>query len=231
MNNILTLKNLQKYKNTAILIGILAIISLIILIIMSSNFVEQQRERQNPLTIDVPTSSSPAPSALIVNWSLVQLGMNKQKIDQTFGNPITTTQLSGGRQKLEYQTKPNSPANHIVVLQNDSAVVIARKIDSTREDLPLTTFEYLYGNGETVRQQTGGGFGDDIIYAIDKFSVSDNTILLTEYEEQTRMVYKLYYLFEDQQSQVNDVLPKIPSPEEIRMMPREHIPPGRWTNE
>lgn len=176
-----SLKILQQYRNTILLISALfgiAIIAGIISLISAS--------RNSALDPNIPSATN-NPNELQVDWSKVKLGQSQEEIIKMFGNPKKTVQNDLGTVLIYDANSKQRLGTHEIIIKDNKAISIKRSINSNTDILDISQYATKYKNSELIRPQSGLELPSMIGY-----KVSNNEYLIVEADQQNNQVYNVY---------------------------------------
>jgi len=190
----LSLKNLQKYRNTLFLFS--GLIFIAVLLAISSFTTEKSQEKvlsPSPLppTAAFSTTMSPAD---IIQWGKIKLGQSQIETESVLKKPLKSTN-ENGFEKVSY--KSSSQYNdHLVYYQNDKSVRIDRFVNDRIEKITPDFYNNTFKDFSLIKRQ--GEFGD---YQLQSYKVSSNEFIVLEYDLQFNSVYKIMNMTKDQYQQ------------------------------
>ncbi len=181
-----SLKILQHYRNTILLISGLFGIAIIAGIISLISY-----SRNSALDPNIPNATN-NPNELQVDWSKVKLGQSQEEIVKQFGNPKKTTQSELGTLLTYDANSKQRLGTHEIIIKDNKAISIKRSINSNTDTLNISQYANKYKNSELVRPQSGLE-----IPAMVGYKVSNNEYLIVEVDQQNNQVYNVYDMTKD----------------------------------
>lgn len=183
-----TLRTLQQYRYTLVLVVVLLAIALIFGIIYFNN----PQPVETPLTPKAQVIHD-NPTEIQFDWTKVKLGMTEDQIEKQIGKP-TNTQEANGIKSLIYMANPKTPlATHVITIKDNKVIAIKRNVDSHNQIITRTQYDANYGQAELIRPQSGVE-----LPALYGYTISNNEYLIIEVDEQNNQVYNIMTVTKEQ---------------------------------
>lgn len=183
----LNLKNIQKYRNTILLISVLGVIVCVLLITAS---IYTELNRKSPLVVtgnqvEIPNKNN-RPTTSRYDWTGIDINTKQSDLIQKWGQPSQTLDTENKKIIRYLDGDPNVGRFHEFHFQSNKLVYIKRDIDPTFITYPISQVENKYPEKEIL--DPGNNFVGVALY---KFNIENNAILVAQVFNQTKEVLGL----------------------------------------
>jgi hypothetical protein len=184
------LKQLQTYRNTIILISVLAVIALVIATIVFTN---NSRPKIKLSPGELPPTApfgTQDPNEPKIEWNKVTLGKNPEEMNNLLGTPAKTENKED-EMKIYYTTTTINKF-HVVTFIKNKAVRIDRFVNERKTRISAASYQQTYGDPEVLRK------GEGIVFQVEGYKLSGNEYIVLVWDTQYDQVYLISDMTQDQ---------------------------------
>ncbi|MDQ3098338.1 MAG: hypothetical protein M3Q44_01175 [bacterium] len=196
------LKDLQKYRNTILLMAIFLSIG-IILAVVTYGGSNSKETLVPPPQIPTAAFSSFDPKALSIQWDKVGINRTKEEISAVLGSPAKEEKKDNNEIVKYTTTTPG--AFHTVTYNKNKAIRIDRFVNDRQELISPAFYQANFGNPEILHTQEEPGDYQKESY---KTRASEYTVITVD--TQFNAIYEISIMTNDQYNILKKELEKKP---------------------